>query len=127
MQAVGKGSCGRYCTLSDLKELSTDNFWTWDKIDGVGYDGDAYLGLDKCVNFEKEIWFDLGKAMRRKHRSVFQNHLKYISNGIVKPFYVKIIHYSERVVDMHDLAKQLPTPLMKGDGYEDNNWKSRDK
>ena len=30
--------------LGELKGLSTDDFWAWDKIDEIGYDGDAYLG-----------------------------------------------------------------------------------
>ena len=38
-------------TLRELKEISTDDFWTWAKKYGIGYDGDAYLGLDKCVEF----------------------------------------------------------------------------
>ena len=28
----------------------------------IGYDGDAYLGLDKCVDFEKEVWFKFGEV-----------------------------------------------------------------
>ena len=64
--------------LGALKELSTDNFWTWSKKYEIGYDGDAYLGLEKCVDFEKELWSELEKCMWRKHQSVYQDHLKYI-------------------------------------------------
>ena len=48
-----KGIAGDKCTLGDMKGLSTDNFWTWDNIDGISYDVDAYLGLYKCVDFKK--------------------------------------------------------------------------
>ena len=48
--------------LCALKELSIDNFWTWAKKDGIAYDGYAYLGIDKYVNFEKYLWFELGCA-----------------------------------------------------------------
>ena len=89
-----------------------DNFWTWDKSDGIGYDGDAYLGLDKCADFEKNIWFELGKCMWRKHRSLYQDHLKYVCNNILKPFRVGIICYLERVMKMHDLETYLPPPSM---------------
>ena len=65
----------------------------------------------------------LGKEMWRKHRSVYQDHLKYICNDIVKPFCVRIINYSKRVQYMHDLAKHLPSPSMKGDIYEADNCK----
>ena len=41
--------------LGALKGRSTDNLWDWANKDGIGYDRDAYLGLDKCVNYEKDI------------------------------------------------------------------------
>ena len=40
------------CTLGDLKGLSIDDFWTWKKSDGLAYDEDSYLELDKCVDFK---------------------------------------------------------------------------
>ena len=101
---------GYSCNLGKLKELSTDEFWTWAKSDGIGYDGDAYLVLDKCVELKKDLWFELGKAMWRKHRSVYQDYLKYICNDIVKPLCVVILRYVERVHNMHDLVKRLTPP-----------------
>ena len=95
-------------THSDLKGISTDNLCTWIKIDGVGYDGDNDLGIDKCVDFKKKLWFELVKLMRRKHQSVFNDHLKYIHNEIVKPFRVIILHYAKRVEEIHYLEKHLP-------------------
>ena len=53
-----------------LKEISTDNFWTWAKKYGIVFDRDAYLEKEKCVDFEKELWTELGKCMWRKHQSV---------------------------------------------------------
>ena len=58
-----------------------------------------------------------------KHRSVYQYHLKYIRNDIVKPFRVRILCYADRVREMHDLAKYLPPPSMNGKSYEAANWK----
>ena len=63
-------------TLSALKELSTDEFLTWGNKYCIVYDRDAYLELDKSVNFEKDIWFNLGNCMWRKHQSVYQDHLE---------------------------------------------------
>ena len=68
------------------------------------------MGLDKCVEFERELCFDLGKVMWRRHWSVYQYHLKYIRNDIVKTSHVIILCYSERIQDMHDLEKHLPPP-----------------
>ena len=86
-----------------------------------------YLRIDKYVNFKREIWFVLGKCMCRKHRSVYQDHMKYVHNDIVKPFCVRILCYTKRIRDMHDLAKYPPTPSMKGESYETANWKVRDQ
>ena len=69
----------------------------------------------------------MGKAIWRKHRSVYQDHLKYIRNDIVKPFRVVILRYANRVQEMHDLKKHLHPPSKKGGGYEPDNWKVQDK
>ena len=97
-------------------------FWTWAKTDTTGYDGHPYLANDKCVDFEREFWFDLRKCMWRKHRIVYQDHTKYVRNDIVKPFKVKILRYANRVRDIHELAKYLPPPLMKGERLMAANW-----
>ena len=55
------GLAGDNWDLGKLKGLSTDNFWDWSKKYGIGFDGHAYLGIDKCVDFERKIWFELGK------------------------------------------------------------------
>ena len=65
--------------------------------------------------------------MWRKHQSVYQDHMQYIRNYIVKPFKVKIICYAERMCDMHDLAKYLHPPTMKGKRTEAANWTSRNQ
>ena len=80
---------------------------------------------DKCVDFERELWFELGKCMWRKHRSVYQDHMKYVHNDIVKTFKVKIIRYTNRVREMHDLEKYLSLPSMKGESAIPDNLEVR--
>ena len=58
--------------------LSTEDFWTWYKTDITGYDGHDYLARDKCVKFERDLWFELEKCMWRKHQSVYQYHMNYV-------------------------------------------------
>ena len=60
--------------------------------------------------------------MWRKHRIVYQDHMKYIRNDIVKPLKVKMLRYNERILEMNDLAKYLPPPLMKVKSAEAANW-----
>ena len=53
--------------------------------------------------------------------------MKYVRNDIVKPFKVKILRYAKRVQDMHELAKHLPPPPMKGESVMAANWSVRNK
>ena len=91
--------------LGKLAGISAEAFQTWAKMNTTGYDEHIFLALDKCVDFKKDLWFELGKCIWRKHRSVYQDYMKYICNDIVKPFKVKILLYYKRVREMHDLAK----------------------
>ena len=110
-----------------MSGLSIEDFWTWAKTDTTGYYGHPYLSNDKCVKFEKDVWLDLGKCMWRRHRSVYQDHMKYVRNYIVKPFKVKILRCAKRVREMHDLAKYLPPPSIIGESTMADNWSVRKK
>ena len=114
-------------TIGELTGISAEDFWTWAKMDTTGYDGHYYLVGDKCVDLERGLWLELGKYIRRKHRSIYQDHMKYVRNDIVKPFKVKIIRYAERVREMNDLAKYLPPPSMKGESAMSYNWNVRNQ
>ena len=48
--------------------------------------------------------------------------MKYIWNDIVKPLRVKILRYTYRVRDMHDLEKYILIPSMKGESDDADNW-----
>ena len=65
--------------------------------------------------------------MWMKHRSVFQDPVKYIQNDILKPFRVDIIRYDELDCLMHNLAKYVPPRSIKGDDYDKIDWKFCDK
>ena len=38
-------------TLGNLKELYTEGLWNWVKSDRIDANRDAYLTVDKCVDF----------------------------------------------------------------------------
>ena len=65
--------------------------------------------------------------MWSNHHSVLQDHLQYICNNIVKSFHVDILRYAERVQEIHDIAKYLPPPSMKGESFEEASWKFHKK
>ena len=86
-----------------------------------------YSGPDRCSNNEKDIWFKFGNIMWRKHRSILQEHIKYIHNYIVNNFWVGILHYAENVRKIHDLTKYLPPTSMKGREYDQADWNIHNK
>ena len=67
-----------------------EQLWTWSKVDAINGLGEPIRGPERCTYFEKELCFDLRKIMWRKHRSSFQDHVKYVHNYSVKPFRVEI-------------------------------------
>ena len=85
-----------------------ENLLFWSKAYGVNSDGRAVTVAERWIAFEKELWFYMGNSMCRKHHSVFQDHYKYMHNGIMKPFRVGILQYTKHVRNIHDLAKFLP-------------------
>ena len=75
-----------------------------------------YFVRDICIIFEKYMWFELGKSMWNRYRGIYQVHVKYIHNDIVKTFRVVILQYADCICDMHDISKYLPSPLINGGG-----------
>ena len=60
---LGKKLSGDQWTLRETNELTMERLWTWNKEDGIEDDVDTYLGLYKCIDSEKDCWFDLVKSM----------------------------------------------------------------
>ena len=67
----------------------------------------------------------VGEMNMEKYWSVYQDHMKYVHNDIVKTFKVKIIRYTNRVREMHDLEKYLSLPSMKGESAIPDNLEVR--
>ena len=105
-----KGISGGQWMIGEVKDGTMDRFWTWEKINRIDTYGTVYSGVDSCIDSGKDIWLVLGNIMWKKHRSVFQDHVKYIHNDIVKHSRVRIIQYAERALGMNDLAKYLTPP-----------------
>ena len=122
-----KEIAGDEWTLGDLTGLSSKYFWTWVKTDTTGYYGHYYLARGKCIELKRGLWLYLGKCMWRNHQSAYQEHMKYVCNVIVKPFKVKTLCYTKRVREMHELAKYLLPPSMKGYSELAANWNVRDE
>ena len=119
---LAKELAGDEWTLGKLARISAKYFWNRAKPDTTGYDRHDCLDWDKCVNFERYFWFELGKCVWGNHWSVYQLHTNYVRNDIVKPFKVKFLHYAKHVRKMYELANYLPPPSMKGNSDNSANW-----
>ena len=107
---MAKGLDGDQWTLGSSKVVSMEQFWIWSNVGAIDRLGDLVTGPECGAYFEKYLWFELVKSICRKHRSTFQDHIKYIHNNIVNPFRVGILQYSELIREMQDLFKYLPPP-----------------
>ena len=103
-------------TLIVMKDVTMDQFWNCVKLDGVNASRCVYLDSDSCLNSEKEVWFDSGKIIWNKQWRVFQEHIKYIHNDIVKPFRGSILQYPECTHEIHYILNHFPPHQMKGAG-----------
>ena len=86
-----KGLAGDQWSLGLAKVIFMEQLCTWAKVDAIDVSVDPISGSERYTSFEKELWFDLGKNIWRKHRSAFWDHSKYIHNYIVKPFRAAIL------------------------------------
>ena len=65
--------------------------------------------------------------MWKKHYSVFDDHLMYVTNGIQKSLKVRIFCYTECIRDMFDIAQYLSPPIKKCEECYEANWETRYK
>ena len=59
--------------------------------------------------------------------SVYQDHMRYVHNDIVKPFKVRILRYANHMRKMIDLANYPPPPSMEGKRSKAANWNVRNQ
>ena len=84
-------------------------------------------GKAACTEFERRIWFELGKKMWQGHRSVFHEHSKYLKTAIRKPYDMSIMDYVERVREMWYLRRYLPPPSLKNQAFSEAQWSELDE
>ena len=89
-----RGLADNQWTIGAEKFVTMEQLWVLDQVDGVDYDVYAVTGEEHCTEFEKWLWFELVNSMWMKHRYVFQDHVKYIHNYIVKKFRIGILQYA---------------------------------
>jgi len=74
-------------------------------------------GSESAEEFEKLLWFELGKLIWKDHRQVYYGHIKYLQQNIVKPFKWTMVQYISRVREMYDYCIYLQPPSLKGQDF----------
>ena len=64
---IARGLAGKQCTLREANNETMEQFWAWTKLYSVGSGGYTVIGADRCKNFEKDLWFKIGKSMCKNH------------------------------------------------------------
>ena len=92
------GISGYQWKFGATKDTTIEQVCTWANQYGITRSRYKSLEADIFIDFDKCIQFDLGTSMCKSHWSVFQDHIKYIHNDILKSFRVGTLQYAERVM-----------------------------
>ena len=60
---TAKGISGDQWIFGKANDITVEGLWAWAKQYGMDVDVNVYLGMNKCILFEKGIGFRLGKSM----------------------------------------------------------------
>ena len=99
-----------------------DYFWKFYKNDGHDTNLDDISDKNICINIELYLLFKIVKLMRKKHHSVFDEHMRYVKSDIQKPYKLRRFHYYEWLRKMFDLGCYLSTPSKKCEEYHYCDW-----
>ena len=75
-----------------------------------------------CECYEAYVWFETGKMMWNRHRTVFEEHIRYIENKIIKPFDMVIRDFYDRVNEMYSYTYYIQPPSMNQQVWYEANW-----
>jgi hypothetical protein len=57
---------------------------------------------ENCQQYESYDWFEmLGKLMWVRHQTVFDEHIHYLENKIIKPYDMAIRDFYNQVIEMY--------------------------
>ena len=83
-------------------------------------------GAECCTEFDRMVNFEIGKQAWETPHEVYEDHLRYLSNDIVKPLAMSVTELVLRFDRMYALKKFLPPPHKRDDDAEKANWKKQD-
>ena len=60
-------------------------------------------GSESAEQFEKLLWFELGKFIWKDHHQVYYEHIEYLQQNIVKPFKWTMVQYISRIREIENV------------------------
>jgi hypothetical protein len=84
-------------------------------------------GNKSAEQFEKLLWFELGKLIWKDHRQVYHEHIEYLQQNINKPLKWPMIRYIGRFREMFDYCLYLQPHSFKDQSFKEACWDERDK
>jgi hypothetical protein len=84
-------------------------------------------GSESAKEFEKLLWFELGKLIWKDHRQVYHKHIEYLQQNIVKPFKWPMVQYIVRIREMFDYCMYRQPHSFKDQSFKEAEWDERDK
>jgi hypothetical protein len=75
-----------------------------------------------CSSYETYVWFEMGKLLWTRHRTVQEEHIRYLENKIIKPFDMAIRDFYDRVVEMYSYIYYMQPPSMNNQAWYEAKW-----
>jgi hypothetical protein len=65
-----------------------------------------------CQQSESYVWFEMGKLMWVRYRTVHDEHVRYLKNKIIKPYDMAMRDFYDQVIEMYSFLYYLQPPSM---------------
>eukprot|EP00979_Chaetoceros_neogracilis_P003013 scaffold512_cov305-Chaetoceros_neogracile.AAC.3 len=81
-----------------------------------------YTGDQKCVDFEHLVMFKMHQSAWDSHQDVYEDHINYLMNDVVKPFTMDVKTMNQRFKELRKLTEYIPPPSKRDGSGLDANW-----
>jgi hypothetical protein len=77
---------------------------------------------DHSQSYEAYVWFEMGKLLWTRHRTVQEEHIRYLENKIIKPYDMAIRDFYDRVIEMYTYINYMQPPSMNNQAWHEAKW-----
>jgi len=88
---------------------------------------DVLTGKESCAEFDWIVNFEIGKLAWETPHKVYEDHLRYLGNDIIKPLAMTVKELELCFDKMYSLKKYLPPPHKRDEDAFDANWSKKNE